>query len=308
MINRIEFVEEMVLREHLQNTIAKTKADKRASRYEEMLKERTMRNVVKDMLFEVSVSDDNPHNSTGINKLTTLLNKVIKSLKTGYMNLEKPKERLSYRTYIINAIISTIAPPRALKTAEVESLVGTPEREDLSNVDLDGDIPVNAGTNEDAANPNMINLEEGLLLEILGEQEGTEVGPPEADASEEEGGLEVDGTGQEDPSPENMIDIDEKPKDLAAEEPENVDHGLDRTGRDEATEVFKHIEKDIVDAYTSLHDPEDRQIFYTYLLVNTLLYFDKFESEINPDMTIPDIPAYDKEKANAEMATQAPRI
>jgi hypothetical protein len=45
-----------------------------------------------------------------------------------------------------------------------------------------------------------------------------------------------------------------------------------------------------------LADEEDQQIFYDYLLTNVLLYFDKFEDELQsqlPDITTPE---YEKEK------------
>ena len=50
-----------------------------------------------------------------------------------------------------------------------------------------------------------------------------------------------------------------------------------------------------------LADEEDQQIFYDYLLTNILLYFDKFEDELQaelPDITTPE---YEKEKDEEEV-------
>jgi hypothetical protein len=68
------------------------------------------------------------------------------------------------------------------------------------------------------------------------------------------------------------------------------------TGRNFAATTFVKVEKQIVDAYDMLADEEDQQIFYDYLLTNVLLYFDKFEDELQsqlPDITTPE---YEKEK------------
>ena len=50
--------------------------------------------------------------------------------------------------------------------------------------------------------------------------------------------------------------------------------GTDLSGRDEAFATFKQIENQVIDAYAVLHDPEDRDIFYDYLLTNLKLYSD----------------------------------
>jgi len=73
------------------------------------------------------------------------------------------------------------------------------------------------------------------------------------------------------------------------------------TGRNFAATTFTKVEKQIVDAYDMLADEEDQQIFYDYLLTNILLYFDKFEDELQaelPDITTPE---YEKEKDEEEV-------
>lgn len=72
------------------------------------------------------------------------------------------------------------------------------------------------------------------------------------------------------------------------------------TGRNFAHDSFKKIEKQIVDAYDMLADEEDEKLFYDYLLTNMMLYFDKFEDELQstlPDQTTPE---YEKEKDAAD--------
>lgn len=72
------------------------------------------------------------------------------------------------------------------------------------------------------------------------------------------------------------------------------------TGRNFAHDSFKRVEKQIVDAYDMLADPKDEELFYDYLLTNMMLYFDKFEDELQstlPDQTTPE---YEDEKADAD--------
>ena len=49
-----------------------------------------------------------------------------------------------------------------------------------------------------------------------------------------------------------------------------------------------------------LADPKDEELFYDYLLTNMMLYFDKFEDELQatlPDQTTPE---YEDEKNDAD--------
>jgi len=73
------------------------------------------------------------------------------------------------------------------------------------------------------------------------------------------------------------------------------------TGRNFAAVTFNKIEKQTVDAYDMLADEEDKNLFYDYLITNMLLYFDKFEDELEhklPDSTTPEYE--DKKDETAE--------
>ncbi len=69
------------------------------------------------------------------------------------------------------------------------------------------------------------------------------------------------------------------------------------TGRNFAAVTYKKIEKQIVDAYDMLADEEDQKMFYDYLITNMLLYFDKFEDELQPDLPNSTTPEYEEEKS-----------
>ena len=86
--------------------------------------------------------------------------------------------------------------------------------------------------------------------------------------------------------PEDMIDL-RKDK-----EEQDIDdfsiEGQDLSGRDKAYEYFNKVETQIVDAYKTLHNPEDIKAFYDGLLMNLDLYFQKFEDEMQPTVEPPE--------------------
>ena len=73
------------------------------------------------------------------------------------------------------------------------------------------------------------------------------------------------------------------------------------TGRNFAATTFKKVEKQIVDAYDMLADEEDQKLFYDYLITNILLYFDKFEDELQPTLPDTTTPEYEKEKDESSL-------
>ena len=92
-------------------------------------------------------------------------------------------------------------------------------------------------------------------------------------------------------------------------QPEEVDTftipGQETTGRNMALKTFDKIEKSVKDSYGMLADKKDKDLFYDYLITNLKLYFDKFETEMNPSISEPESPTYQKEKSqmDAEQAT-----
>ena len=86
--------------------------------------------------------------------------------------------------------------------------------------------------------------------------------------------------------PEDMADI-RKSDDEINKEDFGIE-GEDLTGRDKAYETFNKVETQIVDAYKSLHNPEDIKAFYDGLLMNLDLYFKKFEDEMQPSVEGPE--------------------
>jgi hypothetical protein len=71
---------------------------------------------------------------------------------------------------------------------------------------------------------------------------------------------------------------------------------IDATGRDMAKKAFLRVQKQILEAYSVLHDPEDRTLFYKYLITNLKLHFDSFEDSLELKPEEPTTPEYEEEK------------
>tara|TARA_R110001599_G_scaffold5940_3_gene29454 strand:+ start:10585 stop:11337 length:753 start_codon:yes stop_codon:yes gene_type:complete len=116
------------------------------------------------------------------------------------------------------------------------------------------------------------------------------------DAGSEELEEEVDVQIGDDNEDEMFIDINPEDKEKEVEEDPRDSFGIqgkDTTGRNMAYTTFKKVESSIIDAYDLLSNAEDQEIFFDYLIANLKLYFDKFESEIQPEVEEPTNQAYD---------------
>ena len=70
----------------------------------------------------------------------------------------------------------------------------------------------------------------------------------------------------------------------------------DTTGRNRAEQVYRVIETSIVDAFSSLDDIKDQEIFKRWIIANLKLYFDKWEKELDPSLKEPESKEYDQAK------------
>ena len=138
---------------------------------------------------------------------------------------------------------------------------------------------------EDMAENAVFEIARGLLKELVQVDVDEEPGSENAETLEGE-----------------FIDID----DGAEEEEEFVQiKDQNETGRNFAADTFNQVEKQIVDAYDMLADEEDQNLFYDYLLTNLLLYFDKFEDELQNELPDVSTPEYEEEKRADEEAVEA---
>jgi hypothetical protein len=113
--------------------------------------------------------------------------------------------------------------------------------------------------------------------------------------------LDID-VGEDDVDPAMFIDIEKK----KPTEQEKFSSGVANdvvgnqedliTGRNQAFMSFKKIAKSIIDAYDLLSNPQDQDLFQTYLITNLKLYFDRFEDQLASQLMEPTTPEYEDAK------------
>ena len=137
--NREQFLQELKLRKIIRKGISIVLEKKETEKQQALLEEQKLRSIIKDLLKETSVDDNDPapHRSTGINVLEDLLKKIIPVLEDDFKKLTSSVEqRQSFRSHVIRAVEDTLAPPRVTSKAGEESkLVSVKEVE----VDIGGE-------------------------------------------------------------------------------------------------------------------------------------------------------------------------
>jgi hypothetical protein len=262
MITRENIVTEKLLREYIRNKI-KTKLNEEQNKM--LREEKVLRQVIRKLIAEGDISDVHPHRSTGINTLEDVLKKAIPTLRMDFKRLTTDKkQRDSFRAHIIRAVADSIKPMET-NDQYLQGGGGTPS---------------------------------SLLDEPLGnlEEESTEV-DDEMLAALEEQDIEVDITGDE-------LAIDDEEKKIPVEDDDQPspeeDFGtgledMDETGRNMAFTSFKKVSQYILDAYDSLANPKDKEVFTEYLITNLKLYFDKFEDELQNTVEEPTSQSYQQQ-------------
>ena len=231
---------------------------------EQERKEFELRKVIRRLLKEGDISDIHPHRSTAINTLEDVLKKAIPTLRTDYKRLTTDKsQRDSFRAHILKAMKDAVAPSmNNAKYGEGGTLLSEP-----SNLEDDNEIEQEE---DEELGGDLGTLEENEFQEL------------------EEADVQIDLTDKEDEDKKLNVEPDEEPD-------EKTDfgsglEGMDETGRNMAYTSFRKISQYILDAFDMLANTKDKEVFIDYLLTNTKLYFDKFESELQKTVDEPDSP------------------
>ena len=244
--------EEKKIREYIRKKITK-------NIHEQEQREFQLRKVIRSLLKEGDISDVHPHRSTAINTLEDVLKKAIPTLRTDYKRLTTDaSQRESFRAHILKAMKDSVAPSmNNAKYGEGGALLSEP-----TNLEAD------------EAGEDLADTEEGGLEDEF--------------AALEEADIQIDLTDKEDDEKKLNVEPDEEPD-------EKSDfggglEGMDETGRNMAYTTFRKISQYILDAFDMLANTKDKEVFIDYLLTNTKLYFDKFESELQKTVDEPDSP------------------
>jgi hypothetical protein len=262
MISRKDIVTEKLIREYIRKKISSIVSERNKKAVNEEL---ALRKVIRQLIKEGDISDVHPHRSTGINTLEDVLKKAIPTLRMDFKRLTTDKkQRDSFRAHIIRAVNDALAPM------------------EVNDKYLQG----GAGASS------------SLLDEPLGslEEEFNETSDEILSALEEQD-IEVDITGDEMAADDEEKKIPVEDDDQPSPE-EDFGAGLedmDETGRNMAFTSFKKVSQYILDAYDSLANPKDKEVFTEYLITNLKLYFDKFEDELQNTVEEPTSASYQQQ-------------
>ena len=276
---REEIIGEAIVRKYIRK---KVKTILKESKKQEVLNELRLRKIIRQLLKEGDISDMHPHRSTGINILEDVLKKMITTLRTDYKRMTTSKtQRDSFRAHMISAVQKSLAP----------SLVNDTYLQGTKLLSEPPDIPF-AATDEEA-----YGVPEGEQAE-----DPIETAPEETPAGGddeledilgalEEAEIQIDVDDVDDEDKKIPVEDDDEPDEVAEFSAELAD--LDETGRNMAFTTYKKVSQYILDAYDMLANVEDKKIFVDYLITNMKLYFDKFEDEIQKDVSEPSTDQYD---------------
>jgi hypothetical protein len=238
----------------------------------ENLNDYNLRMFVRNLMIEGDLSDTHPHRSTGINTLEDVLKKSIPTLRVDYKKLTTDKkQRDSFRAHVVKAILDALRPEKVnasyLQGTETggdsvllsEPTGGLLEEEDEDLMEIDQEL---------------IDLEEAEIQVDVGGK-----------ASEEDEGKKIPVEDDDEISPEEEFGMGLE--------------GMDETGRNHAYTSYRKISQYVLDAYDSLANPKDKEVFLDYLVTNMKLYFDKFEDELQKTVEEPTTPEYEEIKGSA---------
>ena len=288
MNNRQQLIIEQQLRTYVRKKIKSLMHQQQKS---QMVQEQQLRLVIRQLLKEGDISDIHPHRSTGINVLEDLLKKMVPTLRTDFKRLTTDEsQRKSFRAHMVKAIKDSLMP-----------MMVNDKFKPTGGADPTGGALLSEPTEDE---PKLdLGAEEEPALDVPAPEEDAEGEEDEAAlAALEEAVLEELGKLDE-------LDIDVTPEDGEKKIPIEKDdtpseeeafgaglEGLDETGRNMAFTCFKKVSQYILDAYDSLANPKDKEIFIDYLITNVKLYFDKFESEIAKTVDEPTTDEYESAK------------
>jgi hypothetical protein len=259
-MNRIDFYNEMILRENVRKAIRFV----RTKRQENLTEETQLRNIIRTLMNEDDSATEGPTMNTGGNALdqmllnTNTLSELEKEYKTLTTDIE---QRESFRAHIINAVVKALG---------IERVSGLPN----------------------AAGEDEMGGEEAEAFEALQEAVRSllEAELAVGDAPEEDVEAAAPKLGQEPEEADDPVETERE------EFGTGVDDAMDKTGRNYALNAWNKVEKNVTEAYANLGNEDDRKQYYDYLITNLKLYFDQWESELEGSPEEPTTPEYEAEK------------
>ena len=269
---REEIMAEELIRKYIRKKINSIISEQKKL---QVIEEQRLRTAIRQILKEGDISDMHPHRSTGINVLEDVLKKMITTLRTDYKRMTTSKtQRDSFRAHMISAVKKSLAPSLVNDTylQGTDALMAEPTPE-FGGPNSDEEVY----GKETETTPDVTEPEEDNIDDVLGALEEADI---QIDVEDEEKKIPVEADDEPDEVSEFSGDLSD----------------LDETGRNMAFTTFKKVSQYILDAYDMLANVEDKKIFVDYLITNMKLYFDKFEDEIQKEVSEPSTQQYDSMK------------
>ena len=199
-------------------------------------------------------------------------------LRADYKRLTTDKQqRDSFRAHIVKAVedqlkLSLVNDKYPLEAPTPDPTGGNEKPSDRVNQDVDAAFT----SSIDAGGESPENMETDELADEL--------------AALEEADISIDVEPEQEEEKFAAVEDDDGPTDEEAFG--KGLEGLDETGRNMAYTSFRKISQYILDAYDTLANMEDKNVFVDYLVTNLKLYFDKFEAELSQMVVEPTTDQY----------------
>jgi hypothetical protein len=190
-----------------------------------------------------------PSDSTGLNKLDSVLNTIVPNVERFYKELTTDEEqRRSFRAHYLRSIMKELLPIDLNQDAADEA--------------SEGDEGIEEGLNEEA----------DFKLRIMDDE-------TEPDMSK----FRPLGDMDKEPEDEKEEESDEQKfsRELGLEDEE-------MTGRDFAMDAWEATKGVILPVYAKLHNEKDSSLFYDYLITNMKVWFNIFDDQMAKSVTEPE--------------------
>lgn len=246
--------EDKNLRENIRRLIRHVKAKK-------AVEENKLRAVIREMIHQESRlmekitigSIEPPSDSTGLNKLDSVLNTIVPRVEQFYKELTTdPEQRKSFRAHYLRSIMKELVPVELNQDAAELAHAEQDAEEGLNEIEIVDENSVNVDILDDEGAPDMSKFRE-LDKEAIKDKEDAE--------------------------------------ELSAEEQFSKDLGLEdeeKTGRDFGLDAWEATKGVVIPVYAKLHNEEDSELFYDYLITNMKIWFNIFDGQLESEVAEPE--------------------
>jgi hypothetical protein len=137
-VDRQEHAEELILRECIRKVVKLVVEKRNKQKKQQLSEEKQLRGIIRKLIVEAAeVSDETPHENTGINVLEDLLKKIITVIETDYKILTTAEDqKKSFRAHIVKGIMNALAPSKAVADLQSPETPLSEQLEEQEGVDI----------------------------------------------------------------------------------------------------------------------------------------------------------------------------